>query len=61
MLVQKKALLAHVDIDTINEDGATPLILSSLNGHRDVVYTLLQYTANIQAMDNKGLVSECTI
>lgn len=55
LLIERKQPPLHVDINTCNTDGATPLILATLNGHRDVVYTLLQYSANIRASDLKGL------
>ena len=54
--VEKKPPPLHVDVNTCNNDGATPLILATLNGHRDVAYTLLQYSANVRASDLKGLV-----
>lgn len=44
----------HLDIDTRNEDGASPLILAALNGHRNVVHLLLTYAASVKALDNQG-------
>ena len=55
--MEKKQPPLHVDIDTCNIDGATPLILATLNGHRDVVYVLIQYSANVRSSDLKGFVS----
>ena len=54
LLVEKKQAPIHVDINTCNTDGATPLILATLSGHFDVVYTLLQYSANVRYSDLKG-------
>ena len=54
LIVEKKPPPLHVDINTTNTDGATPIILATLNGHRDVVYALLQYSASIRATDAKG-------
>ncbi|CAI8031605.1 Ankyrin repeat and sterile alpha motif domain-containing protein 1B [Geodia barretti] len=52
--VERKQPPLHVDINTVNNDGATPLILATLNGHRDIVYVLLQYSANVRSSDLKG-------
>ena len=46
----------HLDIDTRNDDGASPLILAALNGHRNVVHVLLTYAASVTAVDNQGYV-----
>ena len=61
LLVEKKQPPIHVDINTCNTDGATPLILATLSGHIDVVYTLLQYSANVRYSDLKGWVLSSVI
>ena len=54
LLIQTKTESAHVDVDCRDENGSTPLILAALNGHKDVVYTLLQYSANVHRKDTQG-------
>jgi len=54
LLIQAKIQSVYVDVDCRDENGSTPLILAALNGHRDVVYTLLQYSANVQLKDPQG-------
>lgn len=49
-----KKCASHLDIDTRDENGATPLILAALNGHRNVVLSLLSYSASVGAVDNQG-------
>ncbi len=44
----------HLDIDVRDDNGASSLILAALNGHRDVVHTLLTYSASVFAVDNQG-------
>lgn len=56
LLIQAKIQSVYVDVDCRDENGSTPLILAALNGHRDVVYTLLQYSANVQLKDPQGWV-----
>jgi ankyrin repeat protein len=50
--MKKKA--PHLDIDTRDENGASPLILAALNGHCSVVQVLLSYSANVWACDQQG-------
>lgn len=52
LTVKKKA--PHLDIDARDENGASPLILAALNGHRSVVLVLLSYSAEVRAVDNQG-------
>lgn len=54
LLIQAKIQSVYVDVDCRDENGSTPLILAALNGHRDVVYTLLHYSANVQLKDPQG-------
>ena len=56
LLIQTKTESVHVDVDCRDENGSTPLILAALNGHKDVVYTLLQYSANVHRKDTQGWV-----
>ena len=44
----------NIDIEHRDESGSSALHLAVLNGHRDVVYTLLQFSADVYAMDNQG-------
>ena len=44
----------HLDIDTRDENGATPLMLAALNGHCNIVNILLTYSANVGARDLQG-------
>lgn len=43
------------NLDTMNQDGHTPLMLASFNGHTDVVKVLLKNGAKVDITDNKGL------
>jgi ankyrin repeat protein len=42
------------NINSINKDNATPLILASLNGHERVVSYLISKKADLNIIDNKG-------
>ena len=46
----------HLNIDTVDENGSSPLILAALNGHRSVVHLLLSYSANVAIVDHQGWV-----
>ncbi len=52
--IQNKKQSSSVNVDYRDESGATALMLAVLNGHKDVVYTLLQYSAELFVMDNQG-------
>ena len=52
IMMKKKA--PHLEIDTRDDNGSSPLMLAALNGHRDVVHTLLTYSANVLAVDDQG-------
>ncbi|XP_065909173.1 uncharacterized protein [Dysidea avara] len=53
-VIEKKIEVTHINVNCTDENGSTPLILASLNGHRDIVYVLLQYSAGIHATDGQG-------
>ncbi|XP_003384014.3 PREDICTED: uncharacterized protein LOC100638887 isoform X2 [Amphimedon queenslandica] len=53
-LIVQKEKSVHVNVDCCNENGLTPLILASLNGHKDVVAMLLSFSADIHARDYQG-------
>ena len=46
--------VTSLDLEYRDENGSTALHLATLNGHRDVAYTLLQYSASINAKDLQG-------
>ena len=52
--IREKKKVSHLEIDVRDSNGASPLIIAALNGHRDVVHTLLSYSANILAVDDQG-------
>ena len=43
-----------IDLEYRDENGSSALHLAALNGHRDVAYTLLQYSASVNAKDLQG-------
>jgi len=45
---------AGVDIDTLDNEGRTPLIVASIKGHADVVDFLAEAGANIDHKDSEG-------
>ena len=52
--VRMKRKVVHLEVDTRDDSGASPLMLAALNGHREVVLTLLTYSANVLAADDQG-------
>ncbi len=50
---QSKVQAKGVDVNCRDENGSTPLILAALNGHKDVVYTLLRYSASVHGFDKQ--------
>ena len=46
--------LETVNIDYINEEGKTALMLACERGHEDIVHSLLSAGANVNIQDNKG-------
>ena len=53
-LLIKEKRNTSIDLEYRDENGSSALHLATLNGHRDVVYTLLQYCANINGKDLQG-------
>lgn len=43
-----------VDVNCVDADGSTPLILAALHGHREVLSSLLVYSANVNAENYLG-------
>ena len=43
-----------VDVNCVDADGSTPLILAALLGHREVASLLLLYSANVNAENYLG-------
>lgn len=56
-----KKVAPHLDINTKDQNGASPLILAALNGHCSIVQVLLTYSANIWATDLQGCVVMCVL
>ena len=53
LLITEKRVTS-LDLEYRDENGSSALHLATLNGHRDVAYTLLQYSASINAKDLQG-------
>ena len=53
-LLIKDKRTTSLDLEYRDENGSSALHLATLNGHRDVVYTLIQYSANINGKDLQG-------
>lgn len=54
LLIQSKLTSSHIDVNCTDDSGSSPLILAALNGHKDIVYSLLQYSANLHDTDKQG-------
>ncbi len=52
--IMAKKQAPHLDIDTRDENGATPLMLAALNGHCSIVSILLTYSATVGIADSQG-------
>ncbi|XP_064399757.1 ankyrin repeat and sterile alpha motif domain-containing protein 1B-like isoform X1 [Halichondria panicea] len=54
LVIQNKKQSSSINVDYRDDTGSTALMLAVLHGHKDVVYTLLQYSAELFTMDNQG-------
>lgn len=54
LVVESKKQSTSVNVNYRDETGSTALMLAVLNGHKNVVHTLLQYSAELFIMDNQG-------
>ncbi|XP_064399773.1 ankyrin repeat and sterile alpha motif domain-containing protein 1B-like isoform X2 [Halichondria panicea] len=54
LVIQNKKQSSSINVDYCDDTGSTALMLAVLHGHKDVVYTLLQYSAELFTMDNQG-------
>lgn len=52
----EKLTATAVDVNCVDANGSTPLILAALHGHCDVLSSLLLYSANVNAEDYLGWV-----
>ncbi len=52
--LQKKVGESVISVDICGKDGATPLIIASLNGSKAMVQLLLEHGANVNAQDDEG-------
>ncbi len=52
--IMMKKVAPHLDIDTRDDNGATPLMLAALNGHCSIVNILLSYSATVSLSDVQG-------
>lgn len=50
----EKLTTTSVDVNCVDSNGSTPFILAALHGHRNVLMSLLLYSANINAEDYLG-------
>ena len=53
-VIIEKIMCLNVNVNCMDEDGSSPLIIAALHGHKEIVYLLLVYSANINASDHKG-------
>ena len=52
--IMAKKVAPHLDINTRDENGATPLMLAALNGHCSIVNILITYSASVDTVDIQG-------
>ena len=55
-IISEKLVSNSVDVSCVDGNGSTPLILGAFHGHKEIVYTLLLYSADANAQDYQGWV-----
>ena len=50
----RNLLTTGVDVNTVDEDGRTPLMYAAFNGHADIISLLIDKGALINASDSEG-------